>query len=180
MSNGLVWKMSDLPPHMRAQVARQLGQSPTAKAGDGQKRVPHAAKALPNRVQRARSSTKMSHTEERFVGRFCPSRSWTVLRFEPFSIWVSGGFRYTPDFLVQTGNGELLIVETKGSWRLQSHSRARIAFADASTRTPGFVFCWAKENKKHNDFSLEFWRCGKILRKEETDQLFGAESNVST
>lgn len=188
MGNGLYFKLDDLPERYRQQVERQMGNPnaqqyvpppepqkqqpmPTKKP----KYAPKAAKSLPTRVSKARASKHMSHTEERFRDRFCASHGWRVLRYEPLSIWVSGGFRYTPDFLVSTESGELVFVETKGCYRLQSHSRARLAFANASTRTPGFVFCWAKENKKHNDFSVEFWKAGKILHKDEIDAMFRVE-----
>ena len=149
------WRLSDLPPSMREQAARQLAvpvqktrsQSPIRTCADARKQ-----------------GHRMSRTEERFRDRFAPSNGWEVIMYEPCSLWVSGGFRYTPDYLVRLPDGHLAFVETKGSFRLQSHSRARLAFADASTRTPGFLFVWAKENRKHDGFSVEFWERGKIVR----------------
>ena len=185
----LHWKLEDLPERYRRQVEEKLGnpsaqrittapQTPPAQVRPVQpaqrpKYAPKASKSLPTRVSRARTSKHMSHTEERFRDRFCASCGWRVLRYEPLSIWVSGGFRYTPDFLVATENGELAFVETKGSYRLQSHSRARLAFANASTRTPEFVFVWAKEDRKHRNFSLEFWKAGKILHRDEVEHETG-------
>ena len=158
------WRLSDLPPRLREQAERQLAP-------------PRAGSAKPEtaiRKGRPAASTSrhggMSRTEERFRDRFAPSMGWDVLMYEPCSLWVSGGFRYTPDFLIIMPDGRLAFVETKGSFRLQSHSRARLAFADASTRNPCFLFVWAKESKKHDGFSVEFWERGKFLKHPKPDQ----------
>ena len=192
MGTDLHWRLEDLPERYRRQVEAKLGNpnaqrltpAPPAPVRPVQpvqrpKYAPKASKSLATRVSRARTSKHMSHTEERFRDRFCASCGWRVLRYEPLSIWVSGGFRYTPDFLVATENGELAFVETKGSYRLQSHSRARLAFANASTRTPAFVFVWAKEDRKHRSFSLEFWKAGKILHRDEIEHETGHVVNTT-
>ena len=157
------WKLSDLPPRMREQAVRQLAET------GGKHRTETAIRPS---AQTAKTSSRrgMSRTEERFRDRFAPSMGWDVLMYEPCSLWVSGGFRYTPDFLVIMPDGRLAFVETKGCFRLQSHSRARLAFADASTRNPGFLFVWAKENRKHDGFSVEFWERGKFLKHPKPDQ----------
>ncbi len=159
------WKLSDLPPRLREQAERQL----IAGSGSPRKQPVKGPRPAPQAVG-ARTGHRMSHTEERFRDRFAPSMGWGVLMYEPCSLWVSGGFRYTPDFLIIMPDGRLAFVETKGSFRLQSHSRARIAFADASTRNPGFLFVWAKESRKHDGFSVEFWERGKFLKHPKHDQ----------
>lgn len=156
------WRLSDLPPHMREQAARQLA-APVQKQAQAVQ-APRSTSPIRPCADARRQGHRTSRTEERFRDRFAPSNGWEVIMYEPCSLWVSGGFRYTPDYLVRLPDGHLAFVETKGSFRLQSHSRARLAFADASTRTPGFLFVWAKENRRHDGFSVEFWERGKIVR----------------
>ena len=172
---GVRWKLEDLPPRLREQVERRLGLSQTprnapSQASQGTDLKPPAPKQpdapRPPRKRPVRAKGRMSHAEERFRDRFAPSMGWEVLMYEPCSIWISGAFRYTPDFLVRLPDGRLAFVEVKGSFRLQSQSRSRLAFADASTRTPGFAFLWAKEHKKHKTFSVEFWKAGKITQEK--------------
>lgn len=163
----LTWKLDELPPHLKEQALRQLGRDPVERPSPAPLKTIHPKAAnAPQAIQTRNTGGKrrMSHTEERFKSRFCPANGWRVLLYEPCSLWISGGFRYTPDFLIETEAGELAFVETKGCFRLQSHSRARLAFAEASRRTPGFLFLWAKEDRRYDRFNLEWWQAGKLQK----------------
>ena len=167
---GFTWKLDDLPPHLKEQALRQLGRGPVERSSPVPPKPIHPKAAdAPQALQtrNAANRRRMSHTEERFQNRFCPANGWSVICYEPCSIWISGGFRYTPDFMIELPDGRLAFVETKGSFRLQSHSRARLAFADACRRTPGFLFIWAKETRKHDGFNLEWWQSGKAIKHAE-------------
>ena len=68
-------------------------------------------------------------------------------RYEALSLRMSNGHRYTPDWVV-IRNGRIECHEVKGSYRMHSHQRARLAFDQAAVEFPCFVFVWAEMNKE--------------------------------
>ena len=67
-------------------------------------------------------------------------------RFEPITLVLPGGSRYTPDFLT-VEDGVPTLTEVKGSYRLGSQGRALTAFREAASAFPFFRFVWAEEQK---------------------------------
>ena len=176
----LHFSLADLPERYKRQVVSQLfpsgikspAKKPTESVSPRTPSTTHPkARNAPQRIlggfpRETDGVHKMSHPEKRFRSTFAPSMGWEVVCYEPLSIWISGGFRYTPDFLIRDSRGNLAFVEVKGSYKLPSHGRARLAFADASTKTPNFDFYWATEaRKKSRGFILELWRAGRRIRK---------------
>ena len=140
--------MSKAVPHFSEQwleeYRRKLGSSA------GRPSVPAAASARPEPVlvpHRPKSSVavpvrpsegKMSKTEERYGREVLQGRG----RFEPVSLRLPGGGRYTPDFMT-VDDGVVTFHEVKGSYRLGSQGRAYTAFHEAAAWYPMWRFVWA-------------------------------------
>lgn len=105
---------------------------------------PKASVAVPLRA----AEGKRSKTEERY--------SRDVLmgcgRFEPVSLRLPGGGRYTPDFMT-IDDGVVTFHEVKGSYRLGSQGRAFTAFHEAAAYYPMWRFVWAHWTGKTWDIS---------------------------
>ena len=92
-------------------------------------------------LRNARDS-KMSATEIRYQRNVLHGKG----RFEPITLVLPGGGRYTADFLT-IENGIPTLTEVKGSYRLGSQGRAFTAFHEAAAAFPFFRFVWAEEQK---------------------------------
>jgi len=82
-------------------------------------------------------------TEQRFADECLRGRD---ARFEGLTLRMANGHRYTPDWVVVAyrGNGNITCYEVKGSYRLHSHQRARLAFDQARCEWPCFRWLWAE------------------------------------
>ena len=74
--------------------------------------------------------------------------SGLVAMYEALTLKMDNGHRYTPDWVV-VRNGRIECHEVKGSYRLHSHQRARLAFDQARVEYSFFVFVWAEQINKH-------------------------------
>ena len=117
---------------------RKPPQEPvTASRKPARKLVPysHAKRvAVPLRA----AEGKMSKTEERYRRDVLNGGG----RFEPVSLRLPGGGRYTPDFMT-VDDGVVTFHEVKGSYRLGSQGRAYTAFHEAAAYYPMWRFVWA-------------------------------------
>lgn len=68
--------------------------------------------------------------------------------------------RYTPDYRTELDDGREMLIEVKGSYRLQSHERARLAWEIAAESNPQTVFVWAAKSPKTGRFEMEIWEGG--------------------
>ena len=91
---------------------------------------------------------KMSKTEERYRRDILNGGG----RFEPVSLRLPGGGRYTPDFMT-IDDGVVTFHEVKGSYRLGSQGRAYTAFHEAAAYYPMWRFVWAHWTGKTWDVS---------------------------
>jgi len=85
-------------------------------------------------------------TEARYLAECLSSLppDWTAI-YEGVSFLLSNGHRYTPDYAVRDSAGNLSEChEVKGSYRLHSHSRARLAYDCARQEWPGIKWVWAE------------------------------------
>ena len=85
---------------------------------------------------------KMTATEKLYLSSVLKGAG----RFEPMTLHLPGGGRYTPDFLTFE-DGIPTLTEVKGSYRLGSQGRAFTAFHEAAAAFPFFRFVWAEKNK---------------------------------
>ena len=91
---------------------------------------------------------KMSKTEERYRRDVLNGGG----RFEPVSLRLPGGGRYTPDFMT-VDDGVVTFHEVKGSYRLGSQGRAYTAVHEAAAYYPMWRFVWAHWTGKTWDVS---------------------------
>ncbi len=126
-------KYDTLPPHLRAQADRQL--NPAAPA------IAKAATPTPPQGRRGR----MSKTEQAYEAELVAQYGRENVRYEAITLYLNNGHRYTPDFVVHIGYGDLALIEVKGGYRLPSHGRARLAFDQARLDWPMFYFRWMEK-----------------------------------
>ncbi len=65
---------------------------------------------------------------------------------------------YTPDWVIEIPNLEPMYIEVKGSYKLGSEARARLAWELAAEQNPNGVFYWAVLTRRGWD--IEEWRDG--------------------
>lgn len=80
----------------------------------------------------------MNKTEAKFLADVLHGEG----RFEPVTLKLEGGSRYTPDFMTREGD-VTVFYEVKGSFRLGSEGRAHTAFYEAASQFPWCRFVWA-------------------------------------
>lgn len=67
--------------------------------------------------------------------------------YEPFSLKLPGGSRYTPDFVTWDAQGRMTCHEVKGSFRFASESRAVAVVRECAHHFPHITFIWATLEK---------------------------------
>jgi len=102
----------------------------------------------PPAAKSAKSSLgRMTKTEARYLREVLLPRlsagDISGIVFEPMTIRLANGHRYTPDFGFIAG-GRAHFIEVKGSYRLHSYQRARMAFDQAAIEWPCFVWIWVE------------------------------------
>ena len=110
--------------------------------------VPMAAGPEPKKPKQK----KMTKTEAKFI------RDWIEPRiksgefdgyiFEGLRIGLQNGHFYTPDFVCRKGLGVKTVIEVKGTYKLQSYQRARMAYDQAKLEWPEFSWMWYELNKE--------------------------------
>jgi len=94
----------------------------------------------------AEKRNKMTKTEARYLSvlkTLEEAGEITDVRFHPVSFHLDNGHRYTPDFSYND-DGRICLVEVKGSYKLGSYQRAKMAFDQARIEWPLFVWIWAE------------------------------------
>jgi hypothetical protein len=122
-------RVEDLAPRYQEQVRARLGMPGKVAA------VPatEPTKAL----RREPSKTELRYRSECLAG--------VDARWEGLTVRLANGHRYTPDWIV-TRDGQVECHEVKGSYRLGSYQRARLAFDQARVEWPCFRWVWAEAN----------------------------------
>lgn len=149
----LRFRLQDLPERLRTQAEHQLapkkgspvpnGHSlPRQKGEEVRQPIPYAPKTIASVPVRQARAVKMTATEKRYQRDVL----FGAGRFEPITLILSSGSRYTPDFLT-LDDGIPTLHEVKGSYRLGSQGRAHTAFLEAASQFPFFRFVWATQKK---------------------------------
>jgi hypothetical protein len=101
---------------------------------------------------------KMSKTEIRYLNEVLKTKETegiiTHISFTGVTFRMSNGHRYTPDFSFLAGD-KMTFVEVKGSYRLGSYQRAKLAFDQAKLEWPMFNWIWVelqKDGSWHNRY----------------------------
>ncbi len=131
-------RISDLPPRFQEQVRRQLEQ--------GEKQPPETApKTTPetSRKNRGPNKTEQAYRQQVLDRDPCVK----VIGYEAITFRMANGHRYTCDWLVADPDGHLTCIEVKGSYRLGSYQRARLAYDQARIEWPMFGWVWVEKTK---------------------------------
>jgi hypothetical protein len=128
-------RYDQLPDRLKRQVDRMMSSDRPLRQSD-----------LPPTVVAKPPAPKMTKTEQQFEARLVAMYGRECVRFESMTLRLANGHRYTPDFVVRHGD-RLAIYEVKGSYRLHSHGRARLAFDQARTEWPMWSWVWAEKQK---------------------------------
>ena len=110
-------------------------------AGTGNPVMPTAAGIAVLKV--ARKQMGPTKTEAEFARQHLHGKG---ARFEALVFRMENGHRYTPDWVYVEG-GRLVCVEVKGSRRLGSYQRARVAFDQAAVEWPDARWIWAERRE---------------------------------
>jgi len=137
---GAKLRIEDFPLHMQLQIKKQLGigrdiLDPVQPGEVDEKPAKSKAPKGPNK-------TELAYKREVL------DRDPTIkrVRFEPLTFRFENNHRYSPDW-VYTLAGKLHCVEVKGSYKLGSYQRARLAFDQARVEFPEFTWIWAERQK---------------------------------
>jgi len=106
--------------------------------------------------------------------------------YEPIKIAVTevNQRHYTPDFVYATGDLKVAIVEVKGSYKLQSEERARLAWEIAAEKDiTRSVFVWARYNRSAYDCEAWFDNGHRIVTRrchtnDDFEQLLKGDGHV--
>jgi len=110
-------ELNDLPPHVRAQAAAQIGCKNVAI---GIKRDPSEKKCM-NKLESAYAS---------YLEALVHSKNVIRWRFEPLKLRIGRAAYYKPDFMVVVGSfghEKIELHETKGFWREAARVRIKVA-----------------------------------------------------
>jgi len=149
-------KIEDLPPRLQAQVRAQLANDATLAGGLTS--VPDSAPTptpAPAADRGERGHREPNKTEADY--RATQLRGMDA-RYEALTFHMANGHRYTPDWVVFTGDGNIECHEVKGGYALGSEQRARLAFDQARVEFPWVVWVWAK--KSEGSFQKTVFRTG--------------------
>lgn len=102
-------------------------------------------KAVASVGHSGRSAKGPNKTEAEYRRMFIDTRraGRASVAFEGLTFRLANGHRYTPDWVYVDG-GRLVCVEVKGSYRLGSYQRARLAFDQAVVEWPDVRWIWAE------------------------------------
>lgn len=67
------------------------------------------------------------------------------IAYEALTVRLANGHRYTPDWVCRTVAGLTICIEVKGTYRMHSHQRARLAFDQAALEWPAWRWIWAEK-----------------------------------
>jgi hypothetical protein len=114
--------ITDLPAHLQDAARRQLGITPAPRGS----------------TRKGPTKTELAYALEQLHG--------LDARYEAITFHMANGHRYSPDWSYWR-DGKLHCVEVKGSYRLGSYQRARLAFDQAAIEWPDIVWVWAEKQK---------------------------------
>ena len=138
------WKYEDLPESVKKQVDAQVAAMPD---------IPSTASPAKQEPPSAKHRT-MTKTEMEFQRWWLAQYPTHALRFEPVTLNMTNGHRYKPDFMAVSDTlAYITFIEVKGSYRLGSYQRAKLAFDQVKVEFPMFSFVWAEKTK-------DGWRLG--------------------
>lgn len=134
--------LSKIGPAVRALNAATLGGLTVGYTPSG----PIVTNSTPMQAKKARGKRQPTKTEAAAIEYLKRLPDVVDVRFNPMSLHLANGHRYTPDASF-IRSGVLHIVEVKGSYRLGSLQRSRLAYDQARIEWPMFTFWWMERQK---------------------------------
>lgn len=96
-----------------------------------------------------RVSVGPTKTEQRYYDEVLASRLagglYRRIVFHGLRLYMANGHIYTPDWCCVRATGLIELHEVKGSYRLHSYQRSRLAFDQARVEWPEFMWVWAEK-----------------------------------
>jgi len=121
-------QLSDLPPHLQAQAKAQM---------------PDLYPTKPTVILDAPKHKGPNKTEAHYRRAYIDTRyDVKSVHYEGLTLRMANGHKYTPDYVVVTNDGVIELHEVKGSYKLGSYGRAKLAFDQAKVEFPCFKFVW--------------------------------------
>lgn len=113
--------------------------------------------------------SEMSNPERKFNEDFLSGLG----KYEAITLNLPGGTKYTADWFVRDPDdpAQLVLVEVKGNYKLQSHQRAATAFKIATATFPEFLFVWAEQQK-----NPAVWKIAAFMAGERVGEVFEGTS----
>lgn len=147
--------LADLPEPYRAQAEAQLGRQVLYLAAASQLPCLDAPRPATGKISRVPSKTEMAFYRE-FLSPHI--RAGFLLRadYERLTLRITkdeknpdekGKHRYTPDWVAYDYNGRCHCYEVKGSYKLESYQRSRLAFDQARIEWKYITFYWYERNE---------------------------------
>lgn len=133
--------LDSLTPAQRAQIEPQLATLGTSPLQPAYKTMIEQPPIISRQSRRT-----MNATERAFERVLCDKYGRENVTFEGLSFLLKNGRRYKPDFVVRV-NIAFYCFEVKGTYRLHSESRSRMAFLQAVIDWPEFVWKWYEKQK---------------------------------
>ena len=93
-------------------------------------------------------------------------------RFEPFTLRIGAGARYTPDFAVQLPDGVIELHETKGHWR----EAARVRIKVAADLYPFRFLCVKARTSERKIAGVRHYKIEEWLYEEIGEETVGSET----
>lgn len=138
--------LSDLPEPYRAQAEAQLGRQALYLAAASQLPCLDRPRPATGKIGRVPSKTEMAFREQVLD----PQIRAGILRkadYESMTFRMANRHRYTPDWVAYDYQGRCSVYEVKGSYRLGSYQRARLAFDQARLEWEDIAFFWYELQK---------------------------------
>lgn len=97
----------------------------------------------------AQKESKQPNKTEAEYGRLLRLEFVAEPRYEAITFKLRNSHRYTPDYIIEQNNGNLLCVEVKNAnYKHASYGRSKMAFAQCKIDFPMFDYRWAEKTKE--------------------------------
>lgn len=136
------FKIEDFSPSVQAQIRAQLADY--SRPPD-EIHMPDDPDIGPPTGARAKNTRRTPNKTEAHY-RLIHFRGLDA-RYEALTFRMSNGHRYTPDWVVFEEGRPVACHECKGSYKLHSQQRARLAFDQCAKEFPGLNWFWAVKDK---------------------------------
>ena len=177
MGNGIHFRLDQLPERYRAQVVtsvygtrRCAGEmkcgNETSKVAQKGDKMPHKGLAH-MRGKKSTGPIRMRQNKADGPNKTEAQFNRDILfgegKYEPLTLLLPSGVKYTPDWLF-ADDGEVYLVEVKGSYHLPTMGRSVMAFKIACEQFPMFSFVFAELGKDGRTWNVGVYKGGALIK----------------